>query len=477
MTLFRNTTWLIGGRLVGDALALVFYLVLARRFGEAGIGDYAFAFSMAALFGLGVEFGLRPLLTRRVARRPGRAAAYAGTVLAVQLGLVAALALGLGVLVGIAGYTVRVSVLLFLAYAGLGLRAAGLSFVSYLEGVEAMDRSAQLEVLYRATTALLGLGLIAAGATLTGVMTAHVAGGAIYLGMSAWLARRRFGRLRLRVDSRLARRLLAAALPFVGAALLYELYARVDILMLHHLAGQVETGRYAVAVRVISALTVVASLTGVAMYPGLSREGDGQKDERRSVFLPTLKWLSLLGMAGVVALLSAGDGMLVFLFGDEFARSGELLRWLVVIFFAEFARVPYWRLLFAVNRERTVLGYQGLSVGLNIGLNVLLIPRWGALGAVWASTASEILLAGVYHFSCVRIVEADYARKGARLAIAGGVGIAAGLVLRDLMPWPVALIVAPAVFAVAAIATRLVTRRDYARLRASLRRQESLARP
>lgn len=477
MTLFRNTSWLIGGRVLGDALGLVFYLALARRFGEAGIGDFAFAFSMAALFAVGVEFGLRPLLTRRVARRPDRAAAYAGTVLAVQVGLAAALALGLLALVGIAGFNPRVSLLLFLAFAGFGLRAAGVSFVSYLEGVEAMDRSAQLEVLYRASTAAPGLALIAAGATLTGVMTAYVAGGAVYFGTSAWLVRRRFGRLRLRVDPRLAKRILVAALPFVGAALLYELYARVDILMLHQLAGQVETGRYAVAVRVVSALTVVASLTGVAMYPGLSREGDGEEGGRRRIFLSTLKWLSLLGMAGVVALLSAGDGMLVLLFGAEFARSGELLRWLVVVFFFVFARVPYWRLLFAMNRERTVLGYQGLSVALNVALNLLLIPRWGALGAVWASIASEMVLAAAYHFSCAGLVQADYAGRGARLAIAGGAGIAAGLLLRDLMPWPVVLLLAPAVFAAAATVARLVTPTDYAWLMAGVRRQAGFARP
>jgi len=84
--------WLVGGRLASDAMALVFYIALARAFGQGGIGDYSFAFAIAAFFGLGVEFGLPALLTREVARSPRRVHDYFGTLFALQVGL----SLGLG---------------------------------------------------------------------------------------------------------------------------------------------------------------------------------------------------------------------------------------------------------------------------------------------------------------------------------------------------------------------------------------------
>lgn len=53
MKVLEGTSWLVGGRVASDVLALVFYIALARTFGQSGIGDYSFAFAIAAFFGLG----------------------------------------------------------------------------------------------------------------------------------------------------------------------------------------------------------------------------------------------------------------------------------------------------------------------------------------------------------------------------------------------------------------------------------------
>lgn len=458
--MLERTTWLVGGRLASDAMALVFYIALARVFGQGGIGDYSFAFAIAAFFGLGVQLGLPALLTREVARHPQRVHDYFGTVVALQAGLSLCLGGAALWLCMVFGYARPLTALVLLAFVDTALRGIGRSFAAYLEGVEAMDRSALLEVFSRLVVVGVGIALLLGGASLQVIMTAHVLGGGLYLGLSYYWVAERFGRPRPTFDARLLGRTVLAALPFVATVALYELYAKIDIVMLHRWVDSSEAGIYAVAVRLVTAPIALSFLAGAAMYPALSRDTSSKGEDRRALFLGTLRWLGLLGVVGGVVLATIGDRLVVLLFEDAFRRSGDIARWMSIVFMVQFVGMPYWRLLYASDREGLVLRLQAVSLMLNIGLNVLLIPLWGAYGALWASVASETFIVGAFHRKATDVVSAPYRPKALRLGVAGMTGLVVGLWTRGVVVWPIAGAFAVISFAGLAAALGLVRLRD-----------------
>jgi O-antigen/teichoic acid export membrane protein len=466
--MLKKTTWLFLGQVTSRGLAFLFYICVARTFGKSGIGDYAFAFALAALFGIGVELGFRHLITRDIAKDHSLAIDYFGNIMVLQISL----ALIIGLLLYLSsmklGYSSQVKFLLTFAFIGITLKALGLSFVASLEAVEAMDKSAILEVLARIVIVAVGFALLLIGAQLKIIMIAHAAGGAAYLAMAIYWARRYFGPLTLNVDPQLIKTTFYAVLPFAGASALYVLYARMDMIMIHHFIGETETGIYAVAVRLVTTPLFVASLVGLAMYPTLSRTSEQDTAKHNALFLSTLKWLGILGTTGAVIATVLGDRLVVIFFGNGFVASGMLVRWMGILFFLGCVTVPYWRLLFATNREITQLRIQGISVGLNLILNILLIPAWGAFGAVWASIISEVFLAVMLHLSCAKLVPAPYVAMAGRLFLAGGFSIATGMLLRDFLPWPILLMVTIASLVGASLAFRLITPEDQRRVRAGL---------
>jgi O-antigen/teichoic acid export membrane protein len=465
----KKTAWLLSGRIVSDALSFVFYIALARRFGESGMGDYAFAFALVSLVDLVVEFGLKPLVTREVAKDPNAAKRYCGNLAVTQAGIAALGGLGLSVLVAALGYSSDLVLLLSVLYIGSVAKAIGRTFAACLEAIEAMDKSAKLDVISRLTIVLCGLALLWAGVGLPVVISAYVLGGIAYLGLAVFWAQQRFGPLlSFQMDSAFIRRTLYAALPFLGASGLYEMYARVDVMMIHHFIGDVETGRYAVAYRLVAAAVGMVSLVGVAMYPALSRGSKGETTEQTALFLSTLKWVGALGVVGAVILVCVGDGILVSFFSDEFTRSGELIRWMSVLFFVGCVKVPYERLLLATNGEYLRLRLQGLSVALNVALNLFLIPTWGAYGAVWASIISEVYLGISLHISCARVVPAPYTTMASRIFLGAGGALAGGILMRGLAPWPVILVVVVAALVVALVALQVITAEDQRRIGAIL---------
>lgn len=463
--LAQKSTWLIGGRSIADGLSFVFYLLLARAYGVEGIGAYAFAFAVAVLAGLVVGLGLRNLLTRDAAREPELVGPGAVSVAAIQAGL--AIVLGAAIWIGASVLDMRegTRLLVVLAFASIALQQIAGSFLAYVEGAEAMETSATLEVLARAVQFVLGVGLILAGASLAAVVSAHVVAGLAHLLGAWWSTRRLFGPMALQVDPRLAYRKVHAALPFLASTVLYTLYARVDIVMLHHFRGEAETGLYSAAYKLVSTPGFVAFLVGVAIYPALARSVFADVERRDALFLGSLRWIAILGVAGAALFLTVGDRLTVLLFGAEFAVSGGLVRWMAGIFLAEFVVVPYWRLLYAMNRERQVLSMRAVAVGVNVVLNLVLIPRWGAAGAVWASLVSEAGLAMAFHLRCARLVEAPYVRRAGRLLLAGGAATLSGAALRPFVPWGLLLAIVPSLLLAFSLGLGVVKRADGRMLR------------
>lgn len=469
MRMLKRTTWLVGGRIVGDLMALAFYIAVARTFGQEGIGDYSFAFALAAFFGLGIELGLPTLLTREIARRPRRVHDYCGTIVALQVGLTLILGAAAVLLCLVSGYSGALTALVLLAFGDAALRGMGRSMAAYLEGVEAMDRSALLEVFSRLAVVVVGLSLLLLGASLPVVMAAHVVGAGLYLGLSwRWVAEE-FGRPPLSVDLALMRRTAIAALPFVISVALWELYARIDIVMLHRWIGSAEAGTYAVAVRLATAPVALSFLVGAAMYPALARDAASEGGDPRELFLGTLRWLAIIGVAGGVVFATVGDHLMLLLFADAFERSGDIIRWMSIVFVIQFSAVPYWRLLYASDHERAVVRLQGMSLLLNLGLNFLLIPLWGAYGALWASVASEVYIIGVFHRRATERIAAPYGRRTLQLGAAGAVALATGLWSREMLLWPLAAGLAVLMFVGVTVALGLIRRRDLEALKQGAR--------
>lgn len=462
--ILKNSSWLIGGRIVSDGLSLIFYIALARTFGESGIGDYAFAFSLAALFGLFIEFGFNHLVTREIAIDPPVAPKYLSTVPVIQVGLFISMIGLLYILNIIAGYSNDIFIMILFAFTAFGLKALGAGFTSYLEAIQAMDKTSLLEVLARLISVITGFIALALKADLKIIMLSHVLGYLTFLITAISLVRKDIDSLKFNFDLNFIKKTFVAALPFAGALILYELYARVDIIMLYHFVGEKETGIYAVAVRVITTPLFIATLVGVAVYPVLSISYSKDDDITNQLFYSTLKWLGIIGVLGAVLLITVGDNILIFLFEEKFEKSGLLVRWMSVLLLIAFLKIPYYRYLFSINREDLQIRCQGLSVAVNIILNFFFIPRWGAFGAMSASIISETIMAISFHFICIKYLSVRLGNLYYKLLITGTVGVSIGLLMRLYAPWAIVSAVIVILFVPLVFISRLVTIKEFQKI-------------
>jgi O-antigen/teichoic acid export membrane protein len=203
---------------------------------------------------------------------------------------------------------------------------------------------------------------------------------------------------------RYARTILAIAIPSMIAQAGGVLLNKIDVVMIGPLAGAVAVGDYSVALR----LTYVTALGGtilMALVTGrlirVSVEGSAAQ------VWATMRKFTLL-QAGLVLALSLpmfifAEPIITLVYGENYASSAGAFILLQAgkVLTAVFA--PALVMYTALGYNRDLARVMVLVVVVNIGLNFLLIPSMGAMGAAWATLAGLAIMSGNYVYLMLRV--------------------------------------------------------------------------
>jgi O-antigen/teichoic acid export membrane protein len=264
---------------------------------------------------------------------------------------------------------------------------------------------------------LLGRGLPGAAVTLC-LINLAAAGAAI------WLVRPFL--LGAQEEPRTSWQLFKTAFPYGLLALLTIIYFRIDVIMLAGLKGAQEAGHYNAALRLFEAGVIIPSALAGALFPVMSRQlASREMDGLLLSHTQALKLMGLIAMPAAAAGWRFSPWLVDLFFGPDYGPAGPVLALLSVCWVLFFINIPLGNLLAASNLMPKFVPWAAANTGLNVVLNLLLIPPLGAVGAVAATLACEVVgLAVQYHFAW-RILEVRPPLAGLFLRP----GIAAGLVL------------------------------------------------
>jgi PST family polysaccharide transporter len=235
--------------------------------------------------------------------------------------------------------------------------------------------------------ALLRVGLLLSGAsvvTFAWAFTFEIAIGALLL----WLLYRKTGNRLWMIRLDRVRKLIRDAWPLAASALIIMAYMRVDQLLLGHLLGPEALGVYMAAVRLTEMWYVLPIALAASAFPHIVDARQRGED----AFLKAVYGLyRLLGSAAVllsVVLALASGPIIAVLYGAQYADSAAVLRiyaWATIPVYLGMASERY---LIASGHTGVALARTALGFATNIGLNLILIPRMGAIGAAWATAAA-----------------------------------------------------------------------------------------
>ncbi len=387
---FGNSIWLMGDRLVRMGLGLLVGVWVARYLGPDGYGSLSFAGSYVMLFSALALFGLESIVVRELVHHPEAEQAILGTtgLIRAAAGLLAYLGAIVTLLVIRPGDR---TALLLVALLGSSLLA---------QAVEVSDLWFQSRVLSRYTvlcrtsafiiSSCLKVLLVLSSASLVAIAAA-TAVEALFAALLLVLTHARFsgaGILTWRWDRSWFRRLLTGSVPMVLSGVVLMVYLRIDQVMLGAMASQAELGLYAAAVRISEVWYFVPTAIVSSVFPGLValRSTDPVQFEQKLQQLYNL--LAFLGYAVALPVTFIAPWLVQLLFGSAYLAAAPLLS--VLIWAGLFANLSVVRNahFIALDWGRSLLWATSLGATANVLLNLLLIPRYGALGAAVATCLS-----------------------------------------------------------------------------------------
>jgi polysaccharide transporter, PST family len=181
------------------------------------------------------------------------------------------------------------------------------------------------------------------------------------------------------------------AIPFLISNVAIVFYMKIDQILLGKLTSTKEVGYFTASTKVTEVfyfipLVITGSLFGLLI--NAKRDSFGKYLSKARMIFFSFMGLSLL-IAIIVSLLSAP--IVSLLFGSRFMPSVGILQvyiWTVVFVFAG---VAFNQILVIENMQVVVLYKTLIGVCINVILNLLLIPGYGALGAAMATIVTQFV--------------------------------------------------------------------------------------
>jgi len=198
--------------------------------------------------------------------------------------------------------------------------------------------------------------------------------------------------------------ILKKSLPFAILTLLMSFYNRIDTVMIERILddGDVQSGIYAQAFRILDATNMIAFLTAGMLLPIFSRMLKHKENIEPLVKLISTLLLTPAIVVGIGCLFFSTE-LMEFMYKEHVAESARIFGLLMMSFIAVSTTYIFGTLLTA-NGNMRQLNYMAASgMVLNIVLNYFLIKQYDAFGSAVSSMITQFLTAGIQVFIAQKI--------------------------------------------------------------------------
>ncbi|MBI5496659.1 MAG: flippase [Deltaproteobacteria bacterium] len=434
----RNALFSMVGQLSARLLALVFYALLARMLGPERYGDQGFGAAVGTLFVVLLEPGLIPMFIRDAARDRSVLERRLAALLGYKLMMLTLVWPASVLAAWAAGY--HGDPLWAVVWAGGTILVASVedACAGALTAVERLDLESSLRVVSKVVTVTLGGAALLTHQPFAVVVACVCAGAATAAATGVWFLGRAGIRLRVAWEPGPMFARVREAWPLAVHNVMWLLTLRLDQVMASAMGVPHDAlGGYNGAVKVVEALILFPNAVALAFQPRLARAWAGGREACAAELRPALA--ASLGLTLAVAVGGAllADGLAVLVYGERFRDAGPLLA-------IQLACLPLVGVQFlgacamvAAGRIRLQAVTVAANFGVNVALNLLLVPRFGVAGASWAAVGGGAAGAVVYAWG----IRAVGLRAGwaAALLPAGAACAAMAAVVGLVVPedWPV----------------------------------------
>ena len=385
---FRNILRLSAGDFLAKTLNFLAFVYLARVLGVANYGVLEFAISLTTYFLLIADGGLDIWATREAARGV-EIRHLVSRVVPLRI-LMATVSFG-GLFVLMPAFPDYPALKTILVLFGLTMFTQALSLKWVFMGQEKMTRVAAGLVIAQIVFAVSLFASVRSAESIVWVPVLRLAGDLAMAIYFMWLFHSTHGGMRLTFTLKGLRNTLKPAMTIGASQGLSLINYNFDSVMLGMFLGSAAVGFYGAAYKPVTMMLAMPLTYFVGLFPALSRAYQQNCELFSETVVRSFRLTSTFAVPFGVGGAFVARPVINLLFGTAYFNSVPVFQILCWSASLVILRGTYRHSLNAAGRSSLDLRCAGASAALNVLLNLLLIPRYGIVGAAIATVVAEVL--------------------------------------------------------------------------------------
>lgn len=198
-----------------------------------------------------------------------------------------------------------------------------------------------------------------------------------------------------RLDSKFSWQQLKMTSGFVLLEIFQTLNFQADTFIISFMLTEADLGYYGASQTVLAGVLMIPVAIRMALYPLMARFGSQDHDKLHYLYHKASQYMLVIGLplaAGVTVLAAP---IIYLLFGPDFSPAVLPLQISVWAIVFALINVPNARLMLVNDRQTPASWLRAIGTVASLGLNLLLIPRYGINGAAIA----RVLATAIFFFS------------------------------------------------------------------------------
>jgi O-antigen/teichoic acid export membrane protein len=384
VTIFKNSFYQLFARSSTTLVGFLITLLIARYFGADGYGDFTKIISLVTLFYLIIDFGLNAAFVRDKVHS-------FGNLLYSRIGVAFFLFLGLNIGVYFLPFnpllntgfseTVKFGILIFsLSFFNQAIIFSTAALFQKKLSYKYFMLAQSLGAVFNFILILI---LIKFSFSLTLVISSMVLSGVFSSVLSLIFAKEKPVFI-----TKFPKDLFVVSLPLAAMLIFNLIYFKIDAIILSFFKPSADVGVYGLSYRIFEFLITIPLFFSNSIYPALIAKKE-KKNEFMSFFLKYR--IIFLGMSLFISTVGWGLAPLLSLINPDFTASILPFRILVLSLPLFFITSIYQWGLITLKKQKALMYIYFLNALINIGLNLIFIPRYSYL----ASSAITVLCEAV----------------------------------------------------------------------------------
>ena len=387
-----NSIWIIGGQVFQMGLTLIIGMLTARYLGPSNYGIIGYTASYVSFFSVVCQLGYTSIIVKELLENKEREGEILGTMITFRVvtSLISSIIISAIIYVMDDGdmLIVKVAFLQSLSLVFHSFEMINYWYQSRLESsvfVKIQSLAYVIMAVYKIAILMLGKSVewFAFSTTLEAMVVA----------LFLYLAYRRSKGQKMKVSAASGISMLKGSYHFILSGLMSTIYSEMDKIMLGQMLNDAAVGYYTAAMKISTMWSFVLNAFINSARPVIMASRSVSQEQ----YLKQLKRLYAaiiwIGIAMAVCISIGGKWIIYIMYGSDYMPAVSTLK--ISAWYTMFSILGGARGIWVVCEEkgRYVKYYLGIGAILNVILNWLLIPIYGAGGAAMATLATQIFTA------------------------------------------------------------------------------------